>query len=167
MTIRFTKGRLGKPDTLACFRDDGTETWEHSRAGVQHDLIHYAVETTLGYTRAFYGLVASGRDIASFGTKNGRKDVYPDEALWSECIVGLLQWPSVNGGPAVGDGEFHTLLAVACAQEGRPTPGVSAECLAVIRRLVQTLHSRWGGLTAGETLELAFGHEKRQDDFHA
>ena len=44
MTIRFTRGK-GKPDTISCFRDDGTSTY--SRGLVVHDIVHYAVETGL------------------------------------------------------------------------------------------------------------------------
>lgn len=156
MMIRFTKGRLGKHDTLTCVRTDGSLTWEPSSVGVKHDLIHYAVETTLGYTHAFYGLVAQGRDIASFGTQNGQKDAYPDEALWAESIVGLFQWPSLGGGPELSEEEFRTLLAQTCTQAGRPVPSVASERRERIRALVQRLHREWEQLDAGETLELQF-----------
>jgi hypothetical protein len=91
MIIRCTKGKQNKPDTLTCVRDDGSITWEHSAVGIPHDLLHFAVETTLGYRSAFYGLVAAGCDIGAFGTKEGEKDTYPTEALWAKTLVGLLQ----------------------------------------------------------------------------
>ena len=60
MQIRLKKGRDG-PDSLACVREDGTSTWRRIQRGLAfHDLAHYAVETELGLTEGFYGLVASG-----------------------------------------------------------------------------------------------------------
>ena len=105
MIIRFTKGD-GKPDVMTCVRDDGSVTWSPVGAsvGAHHDLRHYAVETTLGYTQAFFGLLASGRDIQSFGTKDGVKDHYPEEAMWAEWIVGVLQFPAVSGHPLTDSG---------------------------------------------------------------
>ena len=50
MVIRLTKGKGEKPGTLTCVRDDGTTTWQKSSEYfARHDLMHYAVETTLGY----------------------------------------------------------------------------------------------------------------------
>ena len=40
--------------------------------GVLHDLIHYVVETTLGYREAFFGLLAAGWDIQDFGAIDRR-----------------------------------------------------------------------------------------------
>lgn len=156
MTIRFVKGVSGKPDVMTCIRADGTKTWEPSTVGVRHDLIHYAVETTLGYTQAFYGLVAAGRDIDSFGTRNGRKDFYPDEAIWAETIVGLLQWPSVSGGPALADDEFASILTQSCSQAGCPAPAVTPDQLARVHSLIGALHRQWNDVAAGGTMVLRF-----------
>lgn len=156
MTIRFSKGKNGKPDTMACVRDDGSSTWEPSQVGIKHDLIHYAVETTLGYEEAFFGLIARGRDIAAFGTKNGRKDVYTAEENWAEGLVGLLQWPAVGGGLPLTDGDFRDMLAQYSSQSGRPAPEITPEQLADIRVLICDLHAQWDHLPPGETMELVF-----------
>ena len=65
LTIKFTKRRDGT--VISRFeRADGTATWQR-KDGPQasffaaHDLTHYALETTLGYRRGFYGLVAEGK----------------------------------------------------------------------------------------------------------
>jgi hypothetical protein len=157
MLIRFTK-KHGGNTILSCIHSDGSSTWQQQQGSffALHDLIHYAVETTLGYTEAFFGLLAQGRDIDSFGTKDGKKDVYTAEEGWAEGIVGLLQWPSVGGGPPLSDDDFFDQLARMCANSGHPAPQVTSEQLAQIRAQIRTLHGRWGELPEGETLELVF-----------
>ena len=156
MIIQFTKGKNGKPDILTCRRNDGSVTWSPSMVGTYHDLIHYAVETTLGYGNAFYGLLSQGHDIQDFGTKDGQCDVYPIEALWTELIVGLLQWPSVGGGPSVSDDGFYHLLSQQCGERSLAVPSISAEQLIQIRAEMDRLLTLWKRLAAGETLELSF-----------
>src|SRR2546429_508258 len=67
MLITFSITR-GQP-VLTCTRDDGTCTYVKPRQGaffVPHDLMHYAVETTLGLRSSFFGLIAQGRSLVSF-----------------------------------------------------------------------------------------------------
>ena len=63
LTIRLTKGRDSR-SVLTCTRPDGSTTWSKvSDYFPTHDLAHYAVETTLGISRGFYGLILEGWDI--------------------------------------------------------------------------------------------------------
>ena len=157
MTIRLTKGRNGKPPTLTCLRDDGSCTWQvSSDYFARHDLIHYAVETTLGFQQAFFGLLAQGRDLNSFGTRGGVKDVYTPEEAWAETLVGLLQWPAIGGGPVLSDCELSTMLVKSCAEQGIPSPAVPSELLALMCAQVKPLHDQWKQLPDGECLELGF-----------
>lgn len=156
MLIRYGKGKNGKPDTLTCVRDDGTTTWEHTAVGIKHDLLHYAVETTLGFREGFYGLVAAGRDIADFGTREGQKDALPAEAEWAESIVGLLQWPALAGASGLSDAEFFATLEQTCAADGRHAPRVTPEQLRRMRERARALYAAWDRLAPGEALELAF-----------
>ena len=52
---------------LCCTRQDGSVTWQrqtrHAAHFVPHDLTHYAVETSLGYTNGFFGLITEGWDV--------------------------------------------------------------------------------------------------------
>jgi hypothetical protein len=155
MIVRFTRGH-GKPNTLTCIRDDGTVTFTPSAVGVHHDLIHYAVETTLGCTDAFYGLVAAGRDIDSFGTNGGRKDHYPTQTLQVELIVGLLQWPALSGAVGLTDVELTEQLAIDCEQRGLPTLEISPAQWAAIHDRMRELFGRWASVAAGGVLELVF-----------
>src|SRR5438094_310694 len=125
MIFRLAKGKNGRPPTLICVREDGSLTWQRSSDFfAYHDLMHYAVETTFGYREGFLGLVAQGRDLDSFGTRNGVKDVYTLEEGWAEGIVGLLQFSSVNGGPPLSEEELIPSLAKSCAARGVEPPPV-------------------------------------------
>lgn len=153
MRIRFSKSRANKPPMLICLRDDGSSTWQASYDYfVYHDLIHYAVETTLHYRNAFWGLVAQGRDLDSFGTRDGVKDTYPPEALWVERIVGALQWPTIGGGEAFTYADF----AANCANAELPASIVTPEQWNRIQTTLLDLHTRWQQVPEGDALELEF-----------
>jgi hypothetical protein len=86
---------------LRCYRADGSVTWQkqserHAVHFTQHDLTHYAVETTLGYRQGFYGLIAAGWDIEDT-TGNGAKGPLPDEAGEVESVVGLFDSERSSG----------------------------------------------------------------------
>lgn len=159
MQIRFQKAKDGSA-TLSCIRDDGSSTWSN---GVQdffvwHDLIHYAVETTLGCRQAFFGLLASGWNIDDFekrDPKTGRTPPLPAETVGVENIVGLLSSELVGAMPP-SHAEFSELLASACAGFDFPPPAVTPEQLDAIRAAVAALHSRWRDLPPGGVLELPF-----------
>src|SRR5579863_2703288 len=144
MIIRFTKQKKDRPEMLTCMRDDGSCTWQKSSGYfVHHDLIHYAAETTLGYRDAFWGLIAQGKDLDGFGTRDGVKDIYTLEEGWAEGIVGLLQWPSVSGGPDLTEEELLDMLAKTCADHGSPTPSLTSEQIVRIRDQIRALHAAW------------------------
>src|SRR5690348_5973925 len=155
MIIRLSKGKRDKPPTLTCVRDDGSSTWQRSTDYfAYHDLVHYAVETTLGYKNAFLGLVTQGRDLESFGTRNGIKDTYTQEEGWAEEIASAIQFPAYSGSPAMSDAECLDVLAHSCAGRGTPMPPITADQLGQIRALARDLHRRWAQVPEGETLEL-------------
>ncbi len=78
---------------LRCTRQDGTVTWQkqtrHAAHFALHDLTHYSVETTLGYRKGFFGLIAEGWDIEDT-TGKGARGPLPREAAEVEQIVGLF-----------------------------------------------------------------------------
>jgi hypothetical protein len=157
MIIRLTKAKGDKPGTLTCLRDDGTTTWQRSTSYfAYHDLIHYAVETTLGYWNAFLGLVAKGRDLDSFGTKNGVKDVYTAEEGWAENIAGAIQWLTASSSPTLSNEEILTWLVKSAEAQAISPPCITAEQIGQIREKVRMLHARWDGLPPGGVMELTF-----------
>lgn len=157
MVIRLSKSKKNHAVTLTCLRVDGSCTWQPSSDYfARHDLIHYAVETTLGYTQAFLGLVAGGKDLDAFGTKNGVRDAYTAEEMWAESLVGLLQWPAISGGLPLTDAELFAMLTKTCADNHCPVPPLTPEQLASIREKVRALHQQWDELPEGDTLALTF-----------
>ena len=80
--------------SIALTRADGTVTWQRQKGSLamvfpSHDLTHFAVEQTLGYRGAFYGLVADGWEISDFALPWPRGPI-PDEAREVELVVGLF-----------------------------------------------------------------------------
>lgn len=157
MTIHLTKGR-NKPDTLACFRNDGSCTWAALNLPSAHDVGHYAVETTLGFCDAFFGLLAQGWAIQDFGQSNpltGEKPDIPIQGLQVEALVGLLDIERCSG-LALDFESFHELMDIACAGMDVPTPMINACQLAAIRSLLASLLGLWAELPGGEKMELSF-----------
>jgi hypothetical protein len=108
---------------------------------VAHDLLHYAVENTLGFSTAFWGMVAAGRDLDDFGTRGGAKDERPftAEAMRAEEIVGQIQLLCPPGKPIEHEVE-----------------GISAEEVQAIHSRWSHLISQWHALPFGDHLLLAF-----------
>lgn len=157
MTIRFTKGQ-NKPDTLTCRRDDGSCTWTALNLAVGHDLGHYALETTLGFRNAFFGLLAQGWDIQDFGRpdpKTGRKPAIPPEAVQAEALAGLLDLERRSSLPPT-HAAFLEMLASACAGLGLPAPALDIAQLDTIRARHASLLSQWAETAEGTSLELDF-----------
>jgi hypothetical protein len=154
MLIRFHKGR--DVDVLTCIRPDGSTTWNrlgpHSLP-IAHDLIHYAVETTLGVRNAFFGLVASGWDITTF-TERGAARRLPPEAVQVEFLVGQLQMELL--GPQSDEAGFLATLAQSCANAGTTSIAIDPAQLRQIRARVRELLDRWRTLAVGQSLEFEF-----------
>jgi len=92
MRIEIAK-RADGSGVLRCTRHDGTIAWQkqpkHGAHFALHDLTHFAVETSLGYSRGFFGLIASGWEFADIGGK-GPRGPLPPEALEVERLVGIF-----------------------------------------------------------------------------
>src|ERR1700679_3535377 len=99
MQLRFTKNS-GKPHVLLYRRDDRTETW--MSAGeffVRHDLSHYAIEKTLGYTTAFMGMLNNGMDIKDFEDRDKRLRIpLTAEGIYAENMANLFLMEIAQGG---------------------------------------------------------------------
>lgn len=152
-----------RPDgdvVLRCVRADGSVTWQRQQ-GAQarffplHDLTHYAVESTLGARRGFYGLVAAGWEIDDT-TGKGARGPLPDEALAVENLVGLLDRERGSGAVWTAR-EINDAAALHATSHGRPAPPpLDDATLARIRERVRELHAQWFALAPGEALELTF-----------
>lgn len=148
--------------SLSCTRGDGTVTWQRQNGqlgGVfpPHDLTHYALETALGYRRAFYGLIAEGWELSDFAPPwpRGRP---PEEAREVELLVVLFD--NTRRG-AVGDAkelteEGENILAASRHAGKQGVPRLTDEQIATVRALRAELIARWNAVAPGESMELVF-----------
>ena len=163
MLILRLKKRAGGGSAFTLLRADGTSTWQrherHAAFFAHHDLEHLAVESVLGLRRAFYGLVASGWDFDDFLPPYPRGPL-PDEALWAETIVGMLdveRAQQTREATTMSAAELNAQLARKCRLDDRTSPGLVTESqLAGIRQRCDDLFAQWDAVPPGETLELSF-----------
>lgn len=164
MRIVFSKPK-GVP-VLTCTRADGTSTYSKSRHAFfgPHDLMHYAVETTLGLRQSFFGLVASGWSLTSFdelGSEGDGSRELPAEAALTEFIVAEFQREQAQGEPMSAE-EFNRSLraCVAGAKPGKPPlphpRPLSEDDLRRVRETFAALLHRYRSLGEGERMELEF-----------
>ena len=160
LTLHFKK----RPDggsALTLERADGSRTWQrqtrHAEFFAAHDLTHYAVETVLGLSGAFYGLVAEGWDFDSFERPFPRGPG-PIEALFVERLVGLLdveRYQRASGAPPSSAVALNALLDEKYEPSAAPRHLDDLELHAIRQRLSDCLLT-WDALPAGETLVLLF-----------
>ena len=152
--------------SITLTRVDGTVTWQRQKGSLalvfpSHDLTHYAVEQTLGYVGAFFGLVADGWEISDFAMPWPRGPI-PDEAREVELVVGLF-----DGMRRERDGWDAPQLNMELERRAADsrvarsvTPRILADHdLARIRALRNDLLARWGATTTGHILHLHFTRE--------
>ena len=160
LTIRIKKNADGSA-ALTCTRADGSVTW-HRQQGAQgqffprHDLTHFAVETTLGHHRGFYGLLAEGWDITDFGAPWPRGRI-PADADPSELIVGFLDTERASGERwSAVDFNDKTAMYYREHAPGAMPPVLSDDELTRIRQRRAELFTEWDAVAPGEALELRF-----------
>lgn len=144
---------------LRCTRADGSVTWQRL-AGAQagffpnHDLTHFVVESALGATSAFFGLVASGWEIEETTGLGARGPIGP-EALLVERLVGLMDVERATGG-SWDAATFIEQVAMADPSLATEAERLTDAHLAAIRQLRAELFARWAATPAGGTLVLRF-----------
>jgi hypothetical protein len=156
MLIRLK--RSGRTPVLTCIRPDGSYTYGKMPYGEffpRHDLMHYAVETTLGLRESFYGLVAAGWSITDFNLP-GVARMLPSEAGQTEFIVGELERRHRFDEPWTA-GAFNQFLEQATGKKGPLLlRALLQDELDAIRARFDELIARYGDLAEGEDMELSF-----------
>jgi hypothetical protein len=155
LRIEIKRGRDG-PATLSCVRPDGSRTWHHVHPFFPgHDLLHFALETTLGFAHAFYGLIAQGWDLSTFEDREARARMGA-EAIWAEGMVGLFDQER-GGGRRWSAGEFNDAIRLECEMAGLPPcrPVTDAE-LDAVRARHRELLNQWSDTPPGGVLALEF-----------
>ena len=149
--------------SLTLTRANGTVTWQRQKGSVglvfpPHDLTHYAVESTLGYRRGFYGLVAEGWEVSDFAAPWPRGPI-PEEAREVELIVGFFdaERRSMDRWTAEAFNEHAVTYVAASKTAGKiAPPELSDEQITQVRAVRDALLGRWFALGAGEAMELEF-----------
>jgi hypothetical protein len=142
---------------MTCTRDDGSVTYQKTRHAVffpRHDLMHYAIESTLGLKNSFYGLVASGWSLDAF-SEPGMSRRLPLEARHTEFIVGEMDRLMMFAEPIRSEA-FNAFLTQAIGGDGSGPLTLHQEQLDAIALLFNTLYSEYCGLEDGGHLELVF-----------
>jgi hypothetical protein len=150
--VQITKKADGS-GVLRCVRADGSAAWQkqtdrHAAFFALHDLTHFAVETTLGYRRGFFGLIAEGWEIEDT-TGKGARGPLPKEAVEVESTVGLLD-AERGGGQIWTVEEFNEFAAMRAA---RP---LTADEIVRVKKKRSELFQQWSAVAPGATLELPF-----------
>lgn len=98
MELRITRN-TGKSHSMVYKRTDGSETWQAADDFfVRHDLSHFAIEKTLGYTSAFMGMINRGMGIRDFEDREKRKKMtISAEAWYAENMANLFLMEIVQG----------------------------------------------------------------------
>jgi hypothetical protein len=157
--IEFTKRADGRT-LLRCVRADGSVTWQrnddqNARFFPLHDLTHYAVETELGFSHGFFGLIAEGWNIDETTGKTAR-GALPNEAIEIEYFVSAFSAERA-GGAVASAAEFNQLAATFASAKGMPAPRqLSDQELERVRSRFDELATKWRTLPEGATLALPF-----------
>ncbi len=157
MLIEFTKRADGRT-VLRCVRADRSITWqrnddEKARFFPLHDLTHYAVETEVGFTQGFFGLIAEGWNIDETTGKTARGPL-PNEAIEVEYLVSAFSAERAGGVAATAE-EFNELAATFAGAKGMPPPRrLTNEDLQKVRARFDELANRWRALPPDSSLEL-------------
>jgi hypothetical protein len=150
--VQITKKADGS-GVLRCVRADGSAAWQkqtdrHAAFFALHDLTHFAVETTLGYRRGFFGLIAEGWEIEDTTGKRARGPL-PFEAGEVEQLVGLFFAEGASGAIWTVDefNEFATMNGVR---------KLSFDEIVRVKKKRSELFQQWSAVAPGATLELQF-----------
>ena len=146
-----------RPSVLSIQREDGSETWQsygnQSEFFPLHDLTHYAVESELGLTRAFFGMIANGRDANDFGPGDAAN--MDTEAHFAEILVGLIMSSDTTDTYLTND-EILSLVRDELARLGLAPIRIEPGQLSDIRSLRDSLVAFWRMLPPGQMMTLDF-----------
>jgi len=155
MLLQITK-HSDKPHIISYRRDDGTTTWmKADDFFVQHDLSHFAIEKTLGYSTAFMGMLNNGMDIKDFENREKRlRLTITAEACYAENMANLFLMEAARD----KFDDFNAVLASAFTNMQQPieTPVLTETELNAVRQYLKTLLAQWRQLTPGQTMTLSF-----------
>ncbi len=160
LTIQFHK-KLEKSVILKCIREDNTMTWSKLHPNTEyHDLAHIAIEETLCFKNAFFGMIANGVNISDFELPEHQKPEalkgvnLPKESLITEHLVNLLTIEYFNATSTI---DFLDQAQIILTQNKLLFPSIlTEETLTNIRKKYTDLITSWKAIQYGEYLEKTF-----------
>lgn len=161
MTLRVDFEKRTDGDVIMrCTRADGTTLWQR-HAGARavffayHDLTHLAVERALGITHGFFGLIASGWEIADTEGRGTRGPV-PESAVTVENLVGLFDRERAGGSNWTAT-EFNEAARMYAEMHGHAAPPtLTDDEITRARDEVASLHTAWRDTQPGAVLRVDF-----------
>ena len=157
--IATKAGPSDKYDLLRCVREDGSETAvPMPRQGtLPHDLVHAVVESALGFSDGFIGLVAKGADIA-FLSRSFHEHIDPArhaQGAQAESAVESLQSQLWSG--QFDEEAFRYGLETACAMRGVPAPDLAGcDLRGAMFDRVRALDAEWQAVPWHREWQLRF-----------
>lgn len=155
MEMRITKNS-DKPHLILYTGNNGTATWMHTDDFfVRHDLSHYAIEKTAGYTTAFMGMLNNGMGIRDFEDRQKRLSMTITKEAWYAANMANLFLIEIAQG---NFDDFNKVAAEAFANMGLgfPFPAISPALVNATRDYLRQLLNAWQQLPAGKTMVLNF-----------
>ncbi|MGE3109975.1 MAG: hypothetical protein AB7G11_07160 [Phycisphaerales bacterium] len=171
MLARFKKVRSGDGAggigvALTFVRDDASVDVQRSGHGgffAMHDLMHYAVETTLDIRDAFFGLVHSGWPLEAFSDHaHPLYRTLPTSAVVVEHLVAALSRAFEPGLGADADvlalsaEEVNAELTSTLGAARLPERSLSVPEVGAIFERFESLSRRWTDLEIGGSVEVEF-----------
>ena len=150
-----------KPSVLTITRSDGSTTWSKLYKGLEtHELVHCAVEKTLGFGHAFYSIIDKGYNVSDFELPKAQRPfaVRPEnlhaEAIITEHIVNLLEIELLNTGL---NPNFISDLKQILTENSLVFPEqLNAQTLEKVRTQYHNLANQWLILENKETMNFDF-----------
>lgn len=146
----------GSKNSIQFFIKEDTMEWATGNDFMMlHDLSHYSIEKTLGYTKAFFGLIESGIKIKDFEDKSIRdKMVLNNEAWYAEGLANLILIEYTQG----KFDNFNEVFKSTLSKTNPTIPFLAIDNLNLekTRMLFADLVKRWKLLAEKETMELEF-----------
>jgi len=131
-----------------------------SRETLFHDLLHFAVESTLPTQRGFWGTLAGGKTLADLNDRSG-EPVRENRAQLNtaEGIVGLMT--GVVALPA--DKAFARLRWYSESQDQALPEWCTEDFVATVCELMRQLLGRWRATAFGESMAMHWRNDAAAD----
>ena len=150
------KKKSSTKHTISYIREGYQDYWiEADNFLVIHDLCHFAIETSLQYKNAFWGLVANGINPSIFENRETRNTLnLSNEAWYAEHLANLLLIEYTQG----KFDDINKMLEQSLMQHNPSIPIIqfSIEEIDTIRALLHQLIDDWQAVNESDYLSLDF-----------